>query len=240
MQGRDGHVGPAGGEARAGGPKLPIGAMARLTGRKEDRRGMRHRGCRQMKKMRTVLWALAVLVGLVAVASWLVILRVLQNVDSRARDYARIDAPQSGRPCDGGRWTQSMRRDEPMEIATQAQLAKLRDLLNARMGELRAEIQAADSAAVEADRAAPGLEDVRDTKDAAAQVADIDVLAAQRQRDADELSLVRAALQRLQDGTYGDCADCGDSIPLARLWAQPAATRCARCQARAEQSHAAG
>jgi len=46
-----------------------------------------------------------------------------------------------------------------------------------------------------------------------------------------ELALVEAALQRLDDGVYGDCLQCGRPIPLARLLVQPAVERCAACQA---------
>ena len=40
----------------------------------------------------------------------------------------------------------------------------------------------------------------------------------------DEMAQLEAALQRLDSGTYGDCADCGESISLQRL---RGATRCA-------------
>ncbi len=53
---------------------------------------------------------------------------------------------------------------------------------------------------------------------------------AEIQRDAAELKLLQTARKRLQDGTYGDCADCGTAIPIARLQAQPAASRCVPCQ----------
>ncbi|HEX3683049.1 MAG TPA: TraR/DksA family transcriptional regulator [Bryobacteraceae bacterium] len=39
--------------------------------------------------------------------------------------------------------------------------------------------------------------------------------------EARTLEQVRAALQRLQDGSYGKCIDCGRSIELARLEAIP-------------------
>ena len=46
-----------------------------------------------------------------------------------------------------------------------------------------------------------------------------------------ELNQVDAALARLRDGTYGHCADCGEPIAPARLFAYPTAMRCLACQA---------
>jgi DnaK suppressor protein len=40
------------------------------------------------------------------------------------------------------------------------------------------------------------------------------------------LGKVEEALQRLDDGTYGTCAVCGDRIPEERLHAVPYATMC--------------
>jgi RNA polymerase-binding transcription factor DksA len=56
-------------------------------------------------------------------------------------------------------------------------------------------------------------------------------------RDLGELRELEAAHRRIADGTYGLCADCGADIPLARLHAQPAAARCAGCQARHEKTY---
>jgi len=49
-------------------------------------------------------------------------------------------------------------------------------------------------------------------------------------RDLDELVAVEDALQRLADGRYGLCADCGEAIDVRRLLAYPAAVRCVTCQ----------
>lgn len=46
------------------------------------------------------------------------------------------------------------------------------------------------------------------------------------------LAAIHAALDRLDDGTYGDCAECGLPIPLARLRACPWATTCTWCAGR--------
>ena len=39
------------------------------------------------------------------------------------------------------------------------------------------------------------------------------------------------ALQRVDDGVYGTCADCGESIPVARLEAIPHTKFCVTCSA---------
>jgi RNA polymerase-binding protein DksA len=44
-----------------------------------------------------------------------------------------------------------------------------------------------------------------------------------------ELSQVARALEQIKNGTYGTCVTCGETIPLARLKAQPFADRCIRC-----------
>jgi DnaK suppressor protein len=55
------------------------------------------------------------------------------------------------------------------------------------------------------------------------------VLARVDDRALDELAAVDAALQRVIDGTYGTCVDCGRRIPAARLRAAPAAASCLEC-----------
>lgn len=41
-----------------------------------------------------------------------------------------------------------------------------------------------------------------------------------------ELALIDAAFERMNDGSYGECLDCGADIPFARLEALPYAVRC--------------
>ena len=43
---------------------------------------------------------------------------------------------------------------------------------------------------------------------------------------------VERALERLAEGKYGECEDCGASIPTERLRFRPEATRCVDCQGR--------
>ncbi len=44
----------------------------------------------------------------------------------------------------------------------------------------------------------------------------------------------RAALRRIEDGSYGKCAECGERLPDARLKALPAALRCRPCEEQRE------
>jgi DnaK suppressor protein len=48
------------------------------------------------------------------------------------------------------------------------------------------------------------------------------------------ISEIDAALQRIEDGTYGVCASCGREIPPARLEANPWASLCIDCKRKAE------
>jgi RNA polymerase-binding transcription factor DksA len=63
---------------------------------------------------------------------------------------------------------------------------------------------------------------------------------AEIQRDAAELKQLQLARRRLQEGTYGECVDCGTWIPLQRLRAQPAAARCVSCQETVEKRAVGG
>jgi DnaK suppressor protein len=49
-----------------------------------------------------------------------------------------------------------------------------------------------------------------------------------------QLKQVENALQRLEEGDYGNCNQCGEAIPPARLEILPHATLCVRCQAQQE------
>lgn len=44
-----------------------------------------------------------------------------------------------------------------------------------------------------------------------------------------ELQAVEAALARIEDGTYGICANCGNEISAERLEVVPEAVVCAKC-----------
>jgi RNA polymerase-binding protein DksA len=56
-----------------------------------------------------------------------------------------------------------------------------------------------------------------------------------RERLAQRISRLTAALQRIDDGTYGTCERCGEEIRPARLEAIPEAELCRDCQEEVER-----
>ena len=50
----------------------------------------------------------------------------------------------------------------------------------------------------------------------------------------DALDQIEAALQWIEDGSYGQCETCGVKIPQSRLEAIPYAAQCVRCASQQE------
>jgi RNA polymerase-binding protein DksA len=84
------------------------------------------------------------------------------------------------------------------------------------------------------DAALPNRREETDDDAAADTAARMDIAAVAR--EAEELACLERALERLSAGDYGVCAECGEPIARARLFANPAATRCAECQQFAERA----
>ena len=121
--------------------------------------------------------------------------------------------------------------------ATSIAHSRMRAHLNARRDELDAVLR---SALCAASHDCDDLAEVHDFKEVAAEesrVAMDDVAIARAARARGE---VLAALNRLDDGTYGLCLACGESIDANRLEAVPAAALCKSCQVLDERSRATG
>jgi DnaK suppressor protein len=54
-------------------------------------------------------------------------------------------------------------------------------------------------------------------------------------RDSTLLRQVKAAMRRVQEGTFGTCVDCASTISPKRLEAVPWASRCIQCQDTADR-----
>ena len=46
-----------------------------------------------------------------------------------------------------------------------------------------------------------------------------------------EMAQIKHAIDRIHNGQYGMCSQCGEPIAVSRLKAQPTATRCIACAA---------
>ncbi|ODU43623.1 MAG: conjugal transfer protein TraR [Thiobacillus sp. SCN 63-374] len=57
-------------------------------------------------------------------------------------------------------------------------------------------------------------------------------------RHIDGMRDIEAALQRIRNGEYGVCVDCGDAVTFPRLMAYPTAKRCIVCQEQREKLYA--
>ncbi len=57
-------------------------------------------------------------------------------------------------------------------------------------------------------------------------------------RDKEKLRAIDGALDKIQDGTYGECEECGDEIGAGRLKAMPLAKFCVSCQSQVEKEQA--
>lgn len=87
-------------------------------------------------------------------------------------------------------------------------------------------------------RAEASAEHFQHPEDPRAQVdAERDLEFALDAHESAELNAVVAALQRIEDGVYGVCIDCGVDIPVPRLHAAPETLRCIACQSKFELAH---
>jgi DnaK suppressor protein len=55
------------------------------------------------------------------------------------------------------------------------------------------------------------------------------------ENDGGTLALIETSLERIEEGTYGQCEECGVKIPKSRLNAIPYATLCVRCAEQQER-----
>jgi DnaK suppressor protein len=122
-----------------------------------------------------------------------------------------------------------------MPQLTQAQIDHLTRLMQERFAQLRREIGEVRERAGEHPYAE--LADVPDHGDESTADLLIDIDNAMVHRDVQEIREIEAALQRISEGSYGECAECGLDIDYGRLQAFPAATRCLACQGQREKTY---
>ena len=83
------------------------------------------------------------------------------------------------------------------------------------------------------------IHQVADPADGTQQALERDLAIHSLDRDSSLAKRIHASLHRLDNGTYGECIECGDEIALKRLKAIPWAELCIRCQELLDRSGAA-
>ena len=68
-----------------------------------------------------------------------------------------------------------------------------------------------------------------DSSERAVQLEDDESLEAQAAVISDEIASIRRALERIEDGSYGECVRCGNEIAPGRLEARPESALCIEC-----------
>jgi DnaK suppressor protein len=102
-----------------------------------------------------------------------------------------------------------------------------RTLLNQRIAELR----------LEAGKAVETMDEdgnFPDPTDRASMESNRNSMLRMRDRERKLIFKIQEALQRLEDGEYGICEECGEDIAIDRLNARPVTTLCIDCKSTQE------
>ena len=78
-------------------------------------------------------------------------------------------------------------------------------------------------------------ENLLDSADVASQEVNQSFKIRLREREQKLLKKIESALDRVDDGSFGTCEDCGESIEFKRLLARPVTTLCITCKSRQEE-----
>jgi len=109
------------------------------------------------------------------------------------------------------------------------------DALKQKLLQKRRDLQA-NIASLEDEARDSGEAEVRDTTDDATAAQGTSESLQEDAIESETLIQVEDALQRIEDGTYGKCSDCGRPIEPARLEAVPWAAYCLEDQAKRDQA----
>lgn len=82
-------------------------------------------------------------------------------------------------------------------------------------------------------------EDAQDTADQAVLSYQKELLFTRGTHDHGQLAMVKRALERLKEGSFGECSLCGTEIGAKRLEALPWTPYCITCQEKIERGEAA-
>ena len=112
---------------------------------------------------------------------------------------------------------------------TKNELNKYRNILEAKQAELEQLVRNRDGIAIE--KSPDALDEVQHAAERELAIRNLD-------RESNLLRNVRAALRRIDDGSYGVCLHCEEQINPKRLNAVPWAPFCIQCQEQYDKNRA--
>jgi DnaK suppressor protein len=110
------------------------------------------------------------------------------------------------------------------------ELQKFKKLLLAQREELVGNARRALSGDIHVDP-----DDFPDEMDTASSEVNLQFTGRLREREQGLLSKIDAALEKIEDGVYGECSSCGEDIGVKRLQARPVAELCIECKSEQEK-----
>jgi DnaK suppressor protein len=134
--------------------------------------------------------------------------------DSPDRIFAQVEFGRVGEEC----------------VMDKKKLDAYKKRLEERQRELRQTVSRTAQDGREAD-----LESAQDVADRAANSYTKEFLFSQSSSERQILNMVDGALNRIREGTFGECIACGDEINPKRLEAVPWTRHCIACQEKLEQ-----
>jgi DnaK suppressor protein len=114
---------------------------------------------------------------------------------------------------------------------TKTELNKFKEFLEAKQAELAQVLRNRDGIAIE--KSPDALDEVQNAAERELAIRNLD-------RESNLLRNVRAALHRIDEGSFGVCLHCEEDISIKRLNAVPWAPYCIQCQEIADRNQQEG
>jgi DnaK suppressor protein len=114
---------------------------------------------------------------------------------------------------------------------TKTELSKFKKILETKRDELEQIVRRRDAIAIE--KSADALDEVQHAAERELAIRNLD-------RESQLLRSVRAALQRIEEGSFGICLHCEEEISPKRLAAVPWTSLCIQCQEQADRNREEG
>jgi DnaK suppressor protein len=114
---------------------------------------------------------------------------------------------------------------------TKIEVGKFKKILEAKQEELERIVRNRDAITIE--KSADALDEVQHASERELAIRNLD-------RESNLLRNVRAALRRIEDGSFGTCLHCEEEISPKRVAAVPWAPFCIQCQEQADRAQEEG